>query len=167
MTLVGSSWTFEEQDFRRADVVLRALARDTGARCVLLVDRSGQLVAHTGESPALDTVSFASLAAADFSANDRLAALVGEHQFASLFHQGDRASIYLADVAGRVVLVVLFDSTTTLGMIRFKAKGAVRELDTLFGQLFLRQNSGAAPARLEQTFAREAEAEIDRLFGEL
>ena len=71
------------------------------ARCALLVDRNGQLVATVGETPQFDPTAFASLTAADFSANDQLAKMIGEAEFASLVHQGERESMFLADVAKR------------------------------------------------------------------
>jgi predicted regulator of Ras-like GTPase activity (Roadblock/LC7/MglB family) len=91
-----------------------------------------------GGAPEFDSTAFASLAAADFSANDQLASMIGEQEFSSLFHQGEKESMYLADVAKRVILVVLFDDRATLGMIRIKVKTVVRELTDIFRALFSR-----------------------------
>jgi hypothetical protein len=89
--------------------------------------------------------------------------MIGEQEFSSLFHQGERESMYLADVAKRVILVVLFDDRATLGMIRLKVKNVVRELSDIFRELF--ERSAVAPRhRLETAWADEAEDEIDRLF---
>ncbi|HYW06939.1 MAG TPA: roadblock/LC7 domain-containing protein [Longimicrobium sp.] len=164
----SSSWSLSEEDFLRIDRVLQAFLYDSNARCTLLVDRTGQLVTTAGEKPEFDTVAFASLAAADFSANDQLATMIGETEFSSLFHQGERESMYLADVARRVILVVLFDNRTTLGMIRIKVKAVVRELSEVFREIFDRSGTGGRPAvHMEAGFADEAEDEIDRLFGDL
>src|SRR5690606_24350537 len=137
----------------------------SGARCVLLIDRNGQLVLRVGEDPGFDSTSFASLAAADFSANDQLASLMGEQDFSSLFHQGERESMYLADVGKRVILVALFGEGATLGMIRIKARTAVRELSGILAELLDRSASTAGVAQLESAWLDEAETEIDRLFG--
>lgn len=163
----AASWSFQERDFARIDRILQDFLFDAGARCVLLVDRTGQLVTTAGEKPEFDSTAFASLAAADFSANDQLATMIGEHEFSSLFHQGEKESMYLADVAKRVILVVLFDNRTTLGMIRIKVKGVVRELAEVFRELFERPASAAEPSPVEGGFVDEAEDEIDRLFGGL
>src|SRR2546427_3750885 len=53
--------------------LFRSFLRDSNARCALLVDRTGQLVATVGDPPQFDATAFASLTAADFSANDQLA----------------------------------------------------------------------------------------------
>jgi hypothetical protein len=93
-----------------------------------------------------------------------LARLIGEPEFGSLFHQGEKESMYLADIARRVILVVLFDNRTTLGLVKLRVKGTVGELSQLFIEMFSRPG-GIAP-RVEQDFLGDAEDEIDRLFGE-
>jgi predicted regulator of Ras-like GTPase activity (Roadblock/LC7/MglB family) len=163
----ASSWSFEARDVQRIDRILQDFLYDAGARCALLVDRTGQLVTTAGEKPEFDAVAFSSLAAADFSANDQLASMIGETEFSSLFHQGEKESMYLADVVRRVILVVLFDNRTTLGMIRIKVKAVVRELSEVFSEMFSRSAAAPQGLRVEAGFMDEAEDEIDRLFGDL
>ncbi|OLB48537.1 MAG: hypothetical protein AUI08_10800 [Gemmatimonadetes bacterium 13_2_20CM_2_65_7] len=86
----AASWSFNENDFKQIQTHLQAFLRDSNARCALLVDRNGQLVATVGDTPKFDPTAFASLTAADFSANDQLAKMIGEAEFASLVHQGER-----------------------------------------------------------------------------
>ena len=156
----AASWSFTEEDFRAITTSLQKFLGNANARCALLVDRAGQLVATVGEQPDFDPTAFATLTAADFSANDQLAKLIGENDFNSLFHQGETASMYLADVARRVILVVLFDNRTTLGLVRLKMKETVADLNKLFEQVFARAQSGtAAPSVLAG-----ADDEIDKLF---
>jgi len=161
----SSSWSFGEADAERIDRLLQSFLYESHARCALLVDRTGQLITTAGERPEFDSTAFASLAAADFSANDQLASMIGEQEFSSLFHQGEKESMYLADVARRVILVVLFDDRATLGMIRIKVKTVVRELTEIFQELFRRSVTETSLPRLETAWADEAEDEIDRLFG--
>lgn len=159
----ASSWSFQESDFKAISGHMNALLRETNVKSLLLVDRSGQVVASVGEPPTFDPQAFASLTAADFSANDQLAKMIGEHEFSSLFHQGEKESMYLADVAHRVILVALFDNRTTLGMVRLKVKTTVEELSRLFEAMFSR--SGTEQPKLEGFASQEAEDEIDKLFG--
>jgi predicted regulator of Ras-like GTPase activity (Roadblock/LC7/MglB family) len=165
MVQQSASWSFEERDAKRIDELLLAFLHESQARCALLIDRTGQLITIAGERPRFDSTAFASLAAADFSANDQLASMIGEQEFSSLFHQGEKDSMYLADVAKRVILVVLFDDRATLGMIRIKIRNVVRELNDIFAQLFQRVASERSTRRLETSWVDEAEDEIDRLFG--
>jgi predicted regulator of Ras-like GTPase activity (Roadblock/LC7/MglB family) len=165
MAQQAASWSFEEQDAQRIDTLLQSFLYESQARCALLIDRTGQLITIAGERPSFDSTAFASLAAADFSANDQLASMIGEQDFSSLFHQGEKESMYLADVARRVILVVLFDDRATLGMIRIKVRSVVRELTEIFQQLFERLATQRPTRRIESSWIDEAEDEIDRLFG--
>jgi predicted regulator of Ras-like GTPase activity (Roadblock/LC7/MglB family) len=160
MPPVGSaSWSFTEDDFNAITASLQSFLKECNARCALLVDRTGQLVATVGEQPKFDPTTFATLTAADFSANDQLAKLIGENDFNSLFHQGEKESMYLADVARRVILVVLFDNRTTLGLVRLKMKETVIDLAKLFDAVFKRGPGGG-----QKGILAGADDEIDKLF---
>jgi predicted regulator of Ras-like GTPase activity (Roadblock/LC7/MglB family) len=158
------TWSLGEGDARRIHSILTTFLREAGARTALLVDRNGQMLVTAGEAPTFDHTAFASLTAADFSANDQLARMLGEAEFGALFHQGERESLYLADVARRLILVVLFDSRTTLGLVKLRVRRAVQELTAVCDELFARSSD---TARVEAAFLGEAEDEIDRLFGSL
>jgi len=156
----ASSWSFREEDSRRIDGILSEFLRESSARTALIVDRTGQLVATVGGAVTFDPTAFATLTAADFSANDQLAKLIGEDDFSSLFHQGEKESMYLADIARRVILVALFDNRTTLGLVRLRIKDTVLELTKLFHDVFTRAKSSAN----EPGLLAGADDEIDQLF---
>jgi predicted regulator of Ras-like GTPase activity (Roadblock/LC7/MglB family) len=160
MAAGAASWSFTEDDYGAMTESLQRFLGESQARCAMLVDRAGQLVATVGEQPTFDPTAFATLTAADFSANDQLAKLIGENDFNSLFHQGERESMYLADIARRVILVVLFDNRTTLGLVRLKMKITVEELNQLFAVVFQR----AKEPRSSTSLLSGAEDEIDKMF---
>jgi predicted regulator of Ras-like GTPase activity (Roadblock/LC7/MglB family) len=161
MTAGAASWTFTEDDFGAITTSLRRFLDDTDSMCALLVDRSGQLVTTVGDAPGLDATTFATLTAADFGANDQLARILGETEFSSLFHQGERESVYVADVAKRLILVVIFDSRTSVGLVKLKLKAEVEELTGLLDAALSRARPG--PAQREGLL-HGAEQEIDDLF---
>ena len=160
MPVGSASWSFTEDDFGAITQSLQRFLYDSNARCALLVDRTGQLVATVGEQPNFDPTAFATLTAADFSANDQLARLIGETDFNSLFHQGEKESMYLVDIARRLILVVLFDNRTTLGLVRLKMKLVAEELTRLFEQVFAR----GGQAQQQPNLLAGADDEIDKLF---
>ncbi len=162
MPVGAASWSFTEDDYSAIMRSLQRFLHESNARSALLVDRSGQLVATVGESPHFDPTAFATLTAADFSANDQLARLIGETEFSSLFHQGEQESMYLVDIVRRVILVILFDNRTTLGLVRLKVKPTVEELNTLFTAMFQRPQDGERATG--EGLLAGAEDEIDRLF---
>jgi len=157
----ASHWSFTQHDADAITRILLNFLQETNSRSALLVDRSGQLVTTVGEQPQFDATAFATLAAADFSANDQLAKLIGETDFTTLFHQGERDSMYVADVARRLILVVLFDQRTTLGLVRLRLKAAVAELN----QVFLRPPDAQSADLGASHLLAGAEDDIDRLFS--
>jgi predicted regulator of Ras-like GTPase activity (Roadblock/LC7/MglB family) len=162
MTVGTANWSFTQDDFTSITESLKRFLGETKSLCALLVDRSGQLVTTVGEARSLDTTAFASLTAADYSANDQLAKLVGENDFSSLFHQGEKESIYVADIARRLLLVIIFDSRTTVGLVRLRMKDEVEELTLLIDRVFSRGRDGAEPAG---PLLKGADDEIDKLFN--
>ncbi|HPF63030.1 MAG: roadblock/LC7 domain-containing protein [Gemmatimonadales bacterium] len=160
----ATSWSFREEDSARIRGVLQDFLREAQGRTALLVDRAGQMLVTVGEPPTFDPTAFASLTAADFSANDQLARLLGEPEFGALFHQGEKESLYLADIARRVILVVLFDNRTTLGLVKLRMKAAVTDLTAIFTAMFDRDPAQDA-SQVDSAFLGEAEDELDKLFG--
>jgi predicted regulator of Ras-like GTPase activity (Roadblock/LC7/MglB family) len=152
-------------DVRGFEEQLARYVAETRARCAFLVDRAGRLLSAVGDRSGLDETAFASLASADFAASGQLAALLGEQEFASLYHHGAERSMFLADIGGTAVLAVLFDTRTTLGMVRIKTKSLVPGLTEQFAQLAQRGPSGEV-VQMESDWAAEVESEIDRLFNE-
>jgi len=164
--MVKGNWALFEEDFWSINAILQTLMRSASARSVMLIDKTGQLINAIGEPPGFDVTSFSSLAAADFAANAQLALMVGEQDFATLVHQGQNESLYLSMIANRVILVVLFDRKTSLGLVRLKSRRAGEELLEVLNRLFdkLQYRNEEIGTTLGADFAAEAESEIDSLF---
>lgn len=160
MVISATSWTLTPDDEHALRHGMERLLQESGAHCAMLVDRGGQLLAQAGERPDFDLTTFATLTAADFSANDQLARLLGETDFTSLFHQGERESMLVSDVARRAILVILFDSRTTLGLVRLRLRPATEEL-TLIVDAMTARDAQVGAAR---PILAGADDEIDRLF---
>jgi len=113
-----------EEDAAQINQLLSRFLGDSGAAEVLLIDRSGQLLAMDGVARALDTVSISALAAAAFSSTSAMAQLLGESEFTVLFHEGLKQSIHVSTVDEESILLAIFDERTTVGMVRLFAKEA-------------------------------------------
>jgi predicted regulator of Ras-like GTPase activity (Roadblock/LC7/MglB family) len=138
----------------------------SGARCALLIDRSGHVVTRRGESMggALDSV--AALAAGSFAATREMARLIGEGEFNSLFHQGSRESIQISQVSDRALFAIIFDDRSNLGLVRFYAEESLGRLNELFGEIQNRAAAGesAGSEELADDFSSSASAALDKLF---
>ncbi|KPL13278.1 hypothetical protein AMJ74_05530 [candidate division WOR_3 bacterium SM1_77] len=155
-----------EEDFWSINDAMHRLLQGTHAKTILLIDREGQLITSTGDTSKMDTSSFATLSAADFAATSQLALLIGEKEFSTLFHQGEKENLYVSLIAGRIILAVIFDNRTTLGLVRVKTKNTVAELERTFNGIFSKVEKETEPKKeIDDEFTRIAEEEIDRLFG--
>ena len=105
------------------------LLERTNALSVHLVDRSGQLITSAGRSGDFDATAFASLIAADFTANAELAQLLGEAGVEAVVSEGKTRSVYSCMLADRVIMCTVFDRRSTLGLVRFRANRAAQALD--------------------------------------
>ena len=158
-------WTLFENDFRAIDAVLTELLERTNALSVHLVDQTGQLITTAGRSTDFDVIAFAGLVAADFTANAELAALLGDRALDAVVSEGPQRTVYSCLLADRVILATVFDRRSSLGLVRFRAKRAVSELERLFRSLFAKAGI-AEPATVVPEFAEAAGREVDALFGE-
>ncbi len=155
-----------ENDFWAINETITKLLKMTNAISVLLIDKAGQLITSTGNINQLDTTAFASLSAADFAATSQLAKLVGEKNFNTLFHQGENQNLYIQLIADKVILVVIFDSRTSLGLVRVRIKHATDELNAIIQDIMnkIKTNKDQNITGLDTDFKKQAESELDELF---
>src|SRR5213082_2554955 len=128
-----------EQRYHQIKAVLARLRLDSSARLVVLVDKDGQQIAVHGELGELDTTSLASLVAGNVAATGGMAKLIGEREFPTLSHEGERESIHIS-VIGRVLLVVVFDERSSLGLVKLRVKQSSIELASIFEEV-IRESS--------------------------
>jgi predicted regulator of Ras-like GTPase activity (Roadblock/LC7/MglB family) len=151
-----------EQQFQQLRHILSKLRLESFSRVVFLVDKNGQQIATHGDVGELDTTSLASLAAGNVAATGGMARLIGEKEFPTLSHEGERESIHIC-IIGRVLLVVVFDERSSLGLVKLRVKQASRDLSALFEEL----ERIAAERRdsHEALFAEITDDDIDSLFN--
>ena len=156
-----------EEEYQQIKDTLQRLQVDSNARVVFLVDKNGQQIAAHGDMRNLDATSLASLTAGNVAATDGLAKLIGEKEFSILFHEGERDNIHISLVAQRVILVVIFDDRSSLGLVRLRVKKASQELERTFEQLLKKAEAERGSlARFDSPFAEITDEDIDALFSE-
>ena len=151
-----------EEEFNLIQAVVDRLVKEANAKVVFIVDKNGQLIAASGDTDNLDTTSLASLTAGNIAATGGIAKLLKENEFATQFHEGEKANIHIQLVGNRVILVVIFDSRSSLGLVRLRVRKASDELNSIFEALL---NKVQAPGA-EQPFAEITDEDIDNLFND-
>ena len=156
-----------EEEFNQIKQNISKLRVDANAKVVFLVDKNGQQIAAHGEIENLDTTSLASLTAGNVAATDGLARLIGETEFSILFHEGEKDNIHISIVAGRVILVVIFDERSSLGLVRLRVKKAASELNDIFAKIIAKvEKEKSSAGGFESPFAEITDEDIDSLFAE-
>ena len=113
----------------------------SGAHCALLIDRSGQLISSSGDPSTLDVIALSALTAANFGATSEIARLLGEDEFALLFHKGKNENVHFSKIGSEFIMVTLFDDRTTLGLVRLRTEKVVHELRETFAEI-MERNKG-------------------------
>ncbi|MFA5700973.1 MAG: roadblock/LC7 domain-containing protein [Desulfuromonas sp.] len=160
-----SNFELYEAELAQINTIIKHLLKAAQAKAIFLVDKNGLMISSTGEVAGLDITSLASLTAGNIATTGGLAKLIGEKEFSIQFHEGETDSIHLSIVAGRVILVVIFDSSSSLGLVRLRVKRASTALTQVFEDISRRQEQQSATNYSANPFAEITDDDIDNLFN--
>src|ERR1051325_5376285 len=127
--MINPQMVMYEEEFNQIQAVVDRLVRDANAKVVFIVDKNGQLIAASGDIDNVDTTSLASLTAGNIAATGGVAKLLKEQEVVTQVHEGDKQHTMTQLVGNRVILVVIFDARTSLGLVRLRVKKASEELN--------------------------------------
>jgi len=166
MSMPLSNFVLYEEDFVKIEEEIKRLHQQTNAKMVFLVDRDGQLIASCGENENMDTTSLASLTAGNIAATGGMAKLIGEKEFSILFHEGEKDNIHITIIGRRVILVVIFDQRSSLGLVRLRVKKSAEVLTRIFEEIQQKKQGEGKEAKGAGSPLEEiTDEDIDRLFG--
>jgi predicted regulator of Ras-like GTPase activity (Roadblock/LC7/MglB family) len=124
-----------EELLDQIDYILSHLAEKARTDSIVLADISGQVISIQGIMDEGTPEVVAALAAGDVAAMAELSKRVGENDpHGSFFHEGETKSIYLHNIAGSFILIVIFRTETPIGLVRLFAKRAAEQLHELAGE---------------------------------
>jgi predicted regulator of Ras-like GTPase activity (Roadblock/LC7/MglB family) len=149
-----------EEEHRQISFLLNKLYREATSRACYLVDKNGQMIAEAGEITDIDSTSLSSLVAGSIAATGSLAKLIGEKEFSVLLHEGKDQHIHVSLISGGVILVVIFDDRTSLGLIRLRVKRAQAEMEEVLAKL----SKKAQAPKSKTPFSEITDDDIDNLF---
>ena len=159
---MGNNLVMYEEELNQILRICETLHKDSNAKAVLVIDKNGQAIAQAGEVEQLDVTSLSSLTAGNVAATGGIAQLLSEKEFAGQFHEGERTNVHISIVAQRLILVVLFDERSSLGLVRLRVRKAAVELTNVIDVLVKKSESSSQPS----VFAEITDADIDNLFND-
>jgi len=142
---------------------LHKLLNDTSATSVMLLDKSGQVVATQGNGIKRNATQLGALLAGAFSSSREVAQLLGEKDFRSIFQQGVHENIYTTMVEEQWLLVIVFDKLTHIGLVKVLSKKASDELGRILERVRA-DTSRMKSSVLNIQFRSSVEDTIDLLF---
>ena len=132
-----------KEDIDRINKILSHLITESASAYVLLINKDGNLISQVGFSPNINVTSLAALAAGSFASTKAIATLIGETEFSVMFHQGDNQNIHISLVDEDVIMVLIFDDRTNLGLVKMIANQAKSKL----GYVLKRREEQRHPGR--------------------
>jgi predicted regulator of Ras-like GTPase activity (Roadblock/LC7/MglB family) len=142
---------------------LNKLMSDTNATSVMLIDKSGQVIATQGNGTRRNATTLGALLAGAFSSSRHVAELLGEKDFRTIFQQGVHENIYTTMVEEQWLLVIVFDKLTHIGLVKVLSKKASDEL----GRILERVRADTTRTKssvINVQFRSSVEDTIDLLF---
>jgi predicted regulator of Ras-like GTPase activity (Roadblock/LC7/MglB family) len=116
------------EDVAALEDVLSDFLTKAEADLTVVIDRGGNVISQCGDMNALDVTIVAALAAGAFAATRELARRIGEIEFNALYHQGDGNHMFMNSVDDDTIMITVFGSRTTVGLVRFYSVAAAQNV---------------------------------------
>jgi predicted regulator of Ras-like GTPase activity (Roadblock/LC7/MglB family) len=123
-----------KNDIGKLEEIISDQLLDSGAEHVLLADLAGNLIMECGSLQMDDVFSLAAVSAANFAATAEIAKLIGEKDFALLYHKGGKRNVHFSRLAKDYLIITLFNDNVSLGLIRLKLGNAISKMGAIFGE---------------------------------
>lgn len=138
------AYALRKNDVDKLSRVLQDLQVRSESSACLICDNSGYVLAQEGVKQQ-DSMLISALGAGVFSASRELAILLGEDQFSSVFHQGEKESIFISAVNEEVLLVTIFSNDSSVGLVKLYAQPASRAIASIVGEARQREEQVDTP----------------------
>lgn len=145
--------------------ILASLKAYTMSEIVFITDSEGHCIASTGEMNDTYLNSISSLIAGSIAAVNSIGKMINVNEFTSLLTESLTKSLYVSSINERTMLVTVFSKESNLGLIRFRLKGAIKELKDIFVTINEKLKSNVFK---EEVFPFEGvtDEDIDEIFGD-
>ena len=117
-----------EEDLQQLDSILQDFLDKTDAAAALVIDQGGFLITHQGKTRQFDLTTIAALASGAYLATQTIAGLVHETTFNAVYQAGEKNSIFVLNIDEYCMLVVIFRTTVTAGVVKHFAVPATKAI---------------------------------------
>lgn len=121
-----------EEDMTLLDAALADLLAKSEASTALITDKAGFCLAQQGDIERFDVTSLAALASGSFEATQAIARIIDEPNFTCVYQQGERYSMLVSNIDAQTVLIVIFASGVSVGLVRYYSGETIRAAASQF-----------------------------------
>ena len=145
--------------------ILQKLHGQISARVVFITDSEGHCIASSGEMDDVNLNSISSLIAGSMAAINSIAKMLKIDNYMAVLNESSKQSLHISLINDRTMLIVIFENTSNLGLVRYRVRTSLEELVKVFQLINDKLKSGDG-APLTSPFEGVTDEDIDRIFGE-
>lgn len=143
---------------------LQRVMNDSGASYCMVIDRAGQILAEESDSVRPEMVHLGALLAATYASTQEMARILKQEGFKSLFQEGLTEKIFTETVRDRWLLVVIFDHSAQVGLVKVLARRASATLSHILD--IVQQESQEQSGRMTRRMGKATTDTIDLIFND-
>jgi predicted regulator of Ras-like GTPase activity (Roadblock/LC7/MglB family) len=132
-----------EEEFNQIQTIVDRLVKEANAQVVFIIDKNGQLIAKRARPSTSTRRRSRRSPPATSPRPGGMAKLLKENEFATQFHEGEKANIHIQLVGQPRHPRGHLRRKTSLGLVRLRVKKASEELNLIFEALL--QGAGPQP----------------------
>lgn len=145
--------------------ILKGLKTNTRAEIAFITDSEGHCIASTGEMEDSHLNSISSLIAGSMAAVNGIGQMLRVEKFTTILTESADKNLHISLINDRTMLIVIFDNSSNLGIIRFRVKSAIQELEKVFVTISEKlKDSGIEDG--SSPFEGVSDEDIDEIFGD-
>ncbi len=157
----NTSLYVNENDNKRIGNQLDRVLLEAGANITLLLDKGGEVIAARGDALPSDIIVMGALLAGTFATSREVARMLNDQNFRTLVQQGMRENTLTEMVGESWIVVVMFDKSTHVGLVKDLCRQITPELEAVLLQVQRRSRNMNG---LNPSFRTSIEDTIDLLF---
>ena len=153
------------EEFILIKQILEELKQNTKAEIVFISDSEGHCIASTGDMEDSYLNSISSLIAGSIAAVNSIAEMLDIDKFPSVLTESANKSLHVSLINQRTMLIVIFDNSSNLGLVRFRVKTAAQKLSDVFVTINEKLKSNVFKDD-DSPFEGVSDEDIDEIFGD-
>ena len=155
---------FSEVTFHKISRILQELNTRLKSNCCVFADINGYPIDYSGDVSHFNMNSLTAVAAGSFTASHEMARIIsGEKHFQHIFLEGVRRNVYMCNVSSDYLMIIIFEKSVPVGLVRLLTHHAVAKLGQYLESL--REGQSKISEFLDRKFKSQLENQLNNTLG--